>query len=232
MTLIAKHSAPPPRRRHNAAQPWCTIELKPQVEDWLEWLTAQEFATVAHYMDVLARQGPLLGEPYTRRLEREIRELRFYLDGQAIRLTYWFASGRRIILLAVSHRKHERARHAWARYVTDEEAVAETVAEEDVIVLAERNSWKALRKRRMAEPGAAEAYETTRRAYELGAAVRTLRKQRGWSQEQLGRAAGLTQAAVGRFELGGANPTLPVLEQLAQALDAELVVQLSARNAA
>lgn len=41
--------------------------------------------------------------------------------------------------------------------------------------MAERESWDGKRERRLAEPGAAEAYEAARLAFELGAAVRELR---------------------------------------------------------
>ncbi len=37
----------------------------------------------------------------------------------------------------------------------------------------------------MTEPGAAEEYEATRLAYELGGAVRELRERHGWSQTRL-----------------------------------------------
>ncbi|MFC3504647.1 helix-turn-helix domain-containing protein [Micromonospora krabiensis] len=63
--------------------------------------------------------------------------------------------------------------------------------------------WNDLRERRMAEPGAAEAYEATRIAFELGQEVRHLREQHGWSQSQLARVAGMTQSAVARCEAGG-----------------------------
>jgi len=56
------------------------------------------------------------------------------------------------------------------------------------------------------------------------------REQKGWSQTQLARQAGMTQAAVARFEAGGTVPTLPVLDRLAQALDAELVVAVNPRT--
>ncbi|RAY15264.1 XRE family transcriptional regulator [Actinomadura craniellae] len=92
--------------------------------------------------------------------------------------------------------------------------------------MSERSDWSALRERRMAEPGAAEAYAATRLAYELGCTVRALREERGWSQRRLAEAAEMTQSAVARFEAGGTVPTLPVLERLANALGAELVVQL------
>lgn len=92
--------------------------------------------------------------------------------------------------------------------------------------MAERSSWDAMRTRRMAEPGAEEAYEATRRAFELGRTVRELRKAQGWSQQQLARAADMPQSSVARFEAGGTVPTLPVLERLAHALDADLSVRI------
>jgi ribosome-binding protein aMBF1 (putative translation factor) len=95
-----------------------------------------------------------------------------------------------------------------------------------------RASWGALRERRMSEPGAAEAYEAARLAFELGATVRRLREARGWSQNQLAVAAGMTQPAVARFEAGGTVPTLPVLARLAGALDADLTVNLAPRGTA
>jgi ribosome-binding protein aMBF1 (putative translation factor) len=98
--------------------------------------------------------------------------------------------------------------------------------------MSERTGWTEMRQRRMAEPGAAEAYESTRLAFELGRAVRELREERGWSQTQLAHAAAMTQSAVARFEAGGTVPTLPVLERLARALDVELVVRLMPRSAA
>jgi transcriptional regulator with XRE-family HTH domain len=82
----------------------------------------------------------------------------------------------------------------------------------------------------MAEPGAAEAYEAVRLAFELGCAVRTLRENRGWSQTQLAQAAGMTQSAVARFEAGGSVPTLPILERLARALDTDLSVRFTPRT--
>jgi ribosome-binding protein aMBF1 (putative translation factor) len=95
-----------------------------------------------------------------------------------------------------------------------------------------RDSWAGLRERRLAEPGAAQAYDAARLAFELGAAVRELRLARNWSQTQLATAAGMTQSAVARFEAGGTIPTLPVLGRIADALNADLTVQVSPRRGA
>jgi ribosome-binding protein aMBF1 (putative translation factor) len=87
---------------------------------------------------------------------------------------------------------------------------------------------RGLRDRRMATPGAKEGHAAARLAYELGKTVREMREQRGWTQGQLASAAGMTQSAVARFEAGGTVPTIPVLDRLAQALGAKLVVKLAA----
>ncbi len=84
----------------------------------------------------------------------------------------------------------------------------------------------------MAEPGAAEAYEGARLAFDLGRRVRELRVQQGLSQTELARRAGMTQPAVARFEAGGTVPTLPVLERLARSLGVQLTVQLASLSVA
>ena len=97
--------------------------------------------------------------------------------------------------------------------------------------MSKSSDWAELRDRRMSEPGAAEAYHAAKLAFELGRTVRALREQRGWSQTQLATAAAMTQSAVARFEAGGTIPSLPVLERLAHALDAELIVRVAPRAA-
>jgi hypothetical protein len=109
---------------------WGTVELEPEVRDWLEGLSTPQFASAAFYVDLLAERGSLLGEPYTRQLDGKLRELRFHLDGRAVRVAYWIASGRRIVLLTVfaKTRMREsaevaRARRAMARCIAAEHTV-------------------------------------------------------------------------------------------------------------
>lgn len=61
--------------------PWGTVELEPEVRDWLKSLPTDLFARAAFYVDLLAELGPLLGEPHSRQLDGKLRELRFHLDG-------------------------------------------------------------------------------------------------------------------------------------------------------
>jgi hypothetical protein len=112
--------------------PWGTVELESEVREWLEALPTKQFATAAFYIDFLAERGPLLGEPYTRQLDGKLWELRFHLDRRSVRVTYWIATGRRIVLLTVfaksrmrEDREIERARKALIRCIAEEHMAEE-----------------------------------------------------------------------------------------------------------
>jgi HTH-type transcriptional regulator / antitoxin HipB len=74
-------------------------------------------------------------------------------------------------------------------------------------------------------------YQAAKRAYELGQAVRARRLELGMSQTELAKRADMTQSAVYRLEAGGTVPTIGVLERLAAALSADLVVTLAPKAA-
>jgi phage-related protein len=116
--------------------PWGTVELEAEVRTWLEALPTDLFARAAFYVDLLADRGPLLGEPYTKQIEGKLRELRFWLEQDAMRVTYWIASDRRIVLLTVFRksrmrevREIDRAVRAYRKCVREAHVVSAT--EED-----------------------------------------------------------------------------------------------------
>lgn len=96
---------------------WGMIELEPEVEHWLLSLTDDEFGRAERYIDLLAEEGVLLDEPFTRQLEGKLRELRFYLGRRRTRITYFIATGRRIILLSMFAKTRPRERAEIARAV-------------------------------------------------------------------------------------------------------------------
>jgi len=71
--------------------------------------------------------------------------------------------------------------------------------------------------------GQAEA----RRAYLIGKAVRDRRLALGLSQVELATRARMTQPALSRLEAGGVIPTIPLLDRISAALDADLIVEIS-----
>ena len=87
---------------------WGEVELEPEVDDWFDTLDQDDKETAAFYVDLLAERGVLLDEPYKRQLRGKLRELRFHLARQAVRISYWVAPDRRIILLTVFRKQRMR----------------------------------------------------------------------------------------------------------------------------
>ncbi|MFD0898861.1 type II toxin-antitoxin system RelE/ParE family toxin [Actinomadura sediminis] len=84
------------------------IEIEPEVRQWLELLTDRHYDKAERAADMLASQPTTLGEPYSRHLGGKVRELRFILDGNSVRITYWLAPQQRIVLLTVFRKTRQR----------------------------------------------------------------------------------------------------------------------------
>jgi ribosome-binding protein aMBF1 (putative translation factor) len=72
-----------------------------------------------------------------------------------------------------------------------------------------------------------EGYAEAHRAFRIGQAVRERRLALGLSQTELAKRAAMTQPALSRLEAGGVIPTIPLLERITAALDADLIVEIS-----
>lgn len=81
-----------------------TIEVEPEVRAWLETLSRSDYRTVERFADRLAADGPALPFPLASHLGDGLRELRI----GALRVTYWFAPGRRVVLLTVFRKNRMR----------------------------------------------------------------------------------------------------------------------------
>ncbi|WP_245878710.1 type II toxin-antitoxin system RelE/ParE family toxin [Streptosporangium subroseum] len=71
-------------------------------------LDQEDQETASFYVDLLAERGVLLDEPYTRQLRGKLRELLFHLDRESVRISYWIAPGRRIVLLTTFRKQRIR----------------------------------------------------------------------------------------------------------------------------
>ncbi|MBT2539315.1 type II toxin-antitoxin system RelE/ParE family toxin [Streptomyces sp. ISL-44] len=94
------------------------IELEPEVRSWLELLPDKQYRKVEEYAELLAVYGTLTPMPFARPLGNGVYELRPTLDGVATRITYWFAPGRRVVLLTVFRKTRLREAAQVSRAVT------------------------------------------------------------------------------------------------------------------
>lgn len=56
----------------------------------------------------------------------------------------------------------------------------------------------------------------------LGRKIRTLRKSKGWTQEELGASCSINYKYIGAIERGEENPSLSVLQKIAEGLGVEI----------
>ncbi|MEV4329514.1 type II toxin-antitoxin system RelE/ParE family toxin [Streptomyces sp. NPDC049597] len=93
------------------------VEIEREVRLWLANLSPRDYLNVEDIVERLVDSPTTLGEPYSRHLGGAVRELRFDLgnDRDAIRIPYWLAPGRRIILLTVFRKSKLRESSEVAR---------------------------------------------------------------------------------------------------------------------
>lgn len=72
-----------------------------------------------------------------------------------------------------------------------------------------------------------KAYDALRPEFELAAALIERRNALGITQAELAKKVGTKQSAIARLESGAYNPSVGLLERVAEALDARLTISLS-----
>lgn len=87
-----------------------------------------------------------------------------------------------------------------------------------------RKSWEQIKTERPDTPARRRGYEKAGRTIRLAMEIHALREKRGLSQRELAERLGTTQSAIARLEAGNVSPSLPTLDKIAKALEAELVV--------
>jgi transcriptional regulator with XRE-family HTH domain len=85
---------------------------------------------------------------------------------------------------------------------------------------------KDYREKRMQDPEMQAAYQRLRPKLELGRQILHARLERGWTQEELAEKAQTKQANISRLENALLNPTIEMLQKLANALGTRLVIEL------
>ena len=91
----------------------------------------------------------------------------------------------------------------------------------------EHTAYEELARERRGSEEYRQGYAEARRAFLIGKAVRERRLALDLSQTELATRAGMTQPALSRLEAGGVVPTIPLLEWISMALDAELIADIA-----
>lgn len=103
-----------------------SVELEPEVEQWIDSLPVREFARVLAAVERLSERGNQLRGPVSRSLGEGLFELRIDVGRAQRRITYYFAERQRIVLLTVFRKQRQaeraevrRARQAMRRCIAE-----------------------------------------------------------------------------------------------------------------
>ena len=91
-------------------------------------------------------------------------------------------------------------------------------------------SYRDVKKRFLEDPEFRKEYEALGPEFELIESIIRRRMELKMSQEDLAAKVGTGQAAISRLESGNANPTLASLAEIAEALDADLRIELKPKG--
>ena len=96
--------------------------------------------------------------------------------------------------------------------------------------MAQLKSYKDVKKRFLADPEFRKEYETLGPEFELIESIIKRRAELEMTQKELADKLGTGQAVISRLESGNANPTLASLAEIAEALDADLHIELKPKS--
>ncbi len=86
--------------------------------------------------------------------------------------------------------------------------------------------WKHVKREMLKDPATAREYAALDTEQALARSIISRRIEKGYSQRQLAEKIGTKQPVISRLESGSAKPSLSLLERVAKALDATVVVKL------
>jgi len=91
-------------------------------------------------------------------------------------------------------------------------------------------NWKEHKKKLLKDRGFKKEYEALEPEYKLASALIRLRLAKGLTQEQLAKLLNTKQESIARLESGGSLPSLSTVRRVADALDAEVEINLRPKH--
>ncbi len=91
-------------------------------------------------------------------------------------------------------------------------------------------NWKEHKKKLLKDPEFRKEYEALEPEYKLASALIRLRLARGLTQEQLAKLLNTKQESIARLESGSSLPSLSTIRRVADALDAEVEINLRPKH--
>ncbi len=91
-------------------------------------------------------------------------------------------------------------------------------------------NWKEHKKKLLEDPEFRKEYEALEPEYKLASTLIRLRLAKGLTQEQLAKLLNTKQESIARLESGSSLPSLSTVRKVADALDAEVEINLRPKH--
>jgi transcriptional regulator with XRE-family HTH domain len=91
-------------------------------------------------------------------------------------------------------------------------------------------NWKEHKKKLLEDPEFRKEYEALEPEYKLASSLIRLRLAKGLTQEQLAKLLNTKQESIARLESGSSLPSLSTVRKVADALDAEVEINLRPKH--
>jgi transcriptional regulator with XRE-family HTH domain len=90
--------------------------------------------------------------------------------------------------------------------------------------------WKEHKRQLLKDPAFKEEYRALEPEFKIASALIRLRLAKGLTQEQLAKLLNTKQESIARMESGSSLPSLSTIKRVANALDAEIEVEIRPRH--
>ncbi len=91
--------------------------------------------------------------------------------------------------------------------------------------------WTQIKREMLKDPAFKREYDALEAEFQLASSIIERRLAKGWSQRQLANRIGTKQPVISRLESGSSKPSLSLLQRVAKALDATVIVTLKPESA-
>lgn len=87
--------------------------------------------------------------------------------------------------------------------------------------------WSEIKRKWLKDPQVLKEYKALKLEFQIASQLIELRTKKGLTQFQLAKKVGTHQSAIARLESGDANPSVKLLERIAQATGSKLTIKLN-----
>ena len=180
---------------------------KEPVADFLDSLDDKMSAKLVGLMEILEEKGTELRMPYSEHLEDGIFELRCKQGSNITRVMYFFYVGKKIVATNGFVKKTKK-----------------TPVKELKLAKERRKEYKA---KKMNDPEFVKAYEEIQPEMNVIRAIIDARISQNISQKELAERTGIAQTEISKLENGTRNPSIKLLQRLADGMDMVLNISFT-----